>query len=114
QGKRRHNTLDDVYGSTWLTSGLGSVVVLEGEPGNATVGFKHLKQPAAVVGPLKVRHDHSAGVSTLVDAHSVLDALRVAGDRGCTVSELAQQVYHDDEDKTRKRVQRELGKLREQ
>jgi hypothetical protein len=25
---------DDVYGSTWLTSGLGSVIVLDGEAGD--------------------------------------------------------------------------------
>ncbi len=33
-------------GSTWLTSGLGSVIVLDGEPGDPTVELRHLKQPA--------------------------------------------------------------------
>lgn len=114
QGNRRHNTLDDVYGSTWLTSGLGSVVVLEGEPGAATVGFKHLKQPAALVGPLEVRHDHSAGVSTLVEAaRSVLDGLRAAGERGTTVQELAQQVYGETGTTAQRRISRELNRLSE-
>ena len=56
-GKRVH-TLDDVYGSTWLTSGLGSVFVLDGEPGDPTVELRHLKQPAEPIGPLTLRHDH--------------------------------------------------------
>ena len=39
---KRVHSLDDVYGSTWLTSGLGSVIVLDGEPGDPTVELRHL------------------------------------------------------------------------
>jgi hypothetical protein len=56
-----------VYGSTWLTSGLGSVIVLDGKPGDPTVELRHLKQPAEPVGPLTLRHDHTAGVTVLFD-----------------------------------------------
>jgi hypothetical protein len=31
-GAKRVHSLDDVYGSTWLTPGLGSVIVLDGVP----------------------------------------------------------------------------------
>ena len=31
--KAEHPTLDDLYGSTWLTSGAGSVLLLTGAPG---------------------------------------------------------------------------------
>jgi hypothetical protein len=51
-GSKRIHSLDDVYGSTWLTSGLGSVMVADGEPGDPTVELRHLKQPAEPIGPL--------------------------------------------------------------
>lgn len=58
--------IDDVYGSRWITAACGSVVMVWGKPGDSEVTIKHLKQPAAVVGPLTIRHDHAAGHSTLV------------------------------------------------
>ncbi|BAL87189.1 hypothetical protein AMIS_19690 [Actinoplanes missouriensis 431] len=60
------NNINGVYGSTWLTSGAGSVVMLWGEPGDPEVEFIHLKQPADVVGPFKVEHNNRTGVSTRV------------------------------------------------
>jgi len=62
---KRKPSLDGIYGSTWLTSGLGSIIGLSGEPGGSEVGLHHLKQPAEVVGPLAVTHDHAAGLSTV-------------------------------------------------
>jgi hypothetical protein len=44
-----HPTIDGVYGSTWITSGAGSVVLLNGKPGVAIVSFHHIKQPACEV-----------------------------------------------------------------
>jgi replicative DNA helicase len=34
QAGRKPRSLEDVYGSTWLTAGHGSVVLLRGEPGD--------------------------------------------------------------------------------
>ena len=68
---KRPQTLDDVFGSTWLTSGCGSVVLLWGKPGDAFVELRHLKQPAEEVGPLTVRHDHLRGSSAIVDALTI-------------------------------------------
>lgn len=64
------NTLADVYGSTWLTAGAGSVALLWGEPGDELVSLKHLKQPAEVVGPLTLMHDHASGTTTVLDVSS--------------------------------------------
>ena len=89
-GVKRVHSLDDVYGSTWLTSGLGSVIVLDGEPGDPTVELRHLKQPAEPVGPLTLRHDHSVGRTVLFDSRpDLLELLITAGARrqcrgGCT------------------------------
>lgn len=78
-GAKRHHTLDDIYGSTWLTSGLGSVVALAGEPGAAVQELRHLKQPASPV-ELTLRHDHVRGRSEIHDGESEpIDLLREAG-----------------------------------
>ena len=53
-GSKRVNSLDDIYGSGWLTKGTGSVVSLWGDAGDRVVELLHLKQPADTVGPLTV------------------------------------------------------------
>ncbi|MEU7677924.1 AAA family ATPase [Micromonospora taraxaci] len=57
------NNLNGVYGSTWLTSGAGSVVMLWGEAGDPVIELLHLKQPMNEVGPLKVLHNRETGLS---------------------------------------------------
>ncbi|MDM4721137.1 AAA family ATPase [Micromonospora sp. WMMA1363] len=59
------NNINGIYGSTWLTSGAGSVVLLWGEPGDPVVDFVHLKQPMTEVGPLKVIHNRETGLSAV-------------------------------------------------
>jgi replicative DNA helicase len=59
--------LADVYGSRWLTAGMGSVLLLWGEPGDLVIELRHLKQPAEEVGPLSIRHDHDRGMTTLLE-----------------------------------------------
>ncbi|MDI3331750.1 MAG: AAA family ATPase [Micrococcus sp.] len=54
--------IDAVYGSTWLTAGVGSVIHLDGAPGDAVVKLRHLKQPADTVGPFDVIHDPDTGL----------------------------------------------------
>lgn len=73
------NSLGDVYGSTWLTSGAGSVIVLNGDPGDALVELRHLKQPAAEVGPFKVLHDSTTGHSSVFHATDLLAMARAKG-----------------------------------
>lgn len=109
-GEQRHHALDDVYGSTWLTSGLGSVLALDGEPGDATVVLRHLKPPADPVGPLTLRHDHDTGVTTTMDGpRSTWTTLRGLGiDQGITVEQLAQWVYGRSTTAHQQRVRREL------
>ena len=77
--KAERPTIDEVYGSTWLTSGCGSVVLLSGAPGDPVVGLHHVKQPAAEVGPLKVIHDHDAGRSTVWHAADLVEVARIRG-----------------------------------
>lgn len=83
------NTLDDIYGSTWLTAGAGSVALLWGEAGDPVVKWRHLKQPEVEVGPFDVVHDHERGVSEVEQRVDLVDAVRRSGIRGLTVLEYA-------------------------
>lgn len=81
-------TLDRVYGSTWLTSGAGSVLFITGEAGDPAVTIHHLKTPTGEIGPLDVLHDHTRGTTRVEDTLDPLTLLRAAGD-GLTVKDLA-------------------------
>lgn len=72
--------LGDVYGSTWITSGAGSVIVLNGDPGDAVVELRHLKQPADEIGPWKVLHDSTTGLSSVFHATDLVALARANGD----------------------------------
>jgi replicative DNA helicase len=62
---KKPSKIDDVYGSTWLTAGAGSVLILWGEPGDPVVELIHLKQPMETVGPMMVLHDPKTGRSEI-------------------------------------------------
>jgi AAA domain len=75
---RKPKSLDDVYGSTWLSAGHGSVVLLWGNPGDPIVELSHLKQPQEEVGPLRVLIDHELGEVEVHDGGDPLAILRAA------------------------------------
>ena len=86
--------VDDVYGSTWLTSGTGSVILLSGAPGDPVVGLHHVKQPASEIGPYQVMHDHEAGRSTIWHA---ADLVALASSKGSlTAAEAAEALFDSD------------------
>ncbi len=109
--KRDRLTLDDVYGSTWITSGAGSVVVLSGEAGDPVVSLHHVKQPLDEVGPLTILHDHDAGRTTI---HNPTDLAAVARARGGITALDAACVLHDTDKPTaaqREKARRKLDGL---
>lgn len=78
QGAAKPRTLDDVYGSTWITAGAGSVLLLWGEAGDAVVELSHLKQPVDSIGPLNLFHDHDRGLTTVQGAVDLLAVVRTS------------------------------------
>jgi replicative DNA helicase len=46
---------------------MGSVVLLDGNPGDPLVEFRHLKFPVSEVGPMKVSHDQASGLMTVAE-----------------------------------------------
>lgn len=72
QGGEKPKKLEDVYGNTWITAGLGSVILLWGAAGDPIVELMHLKQPADEVGPFKIAHDHHAGTTEVFHGFDLL------------------------------------------
>jgi replicative DNA helicase len=89
-----HPTIDGVYGSTWITSGAGSVVLLNGKPGDPIVAFHHIKQPASEVGTFKIIHDHDTGRSKTW--HSVDLVLLAKQPGGLTALAAAMAIFETD------------------
>lgn len=110
--KSEHPSIDDVYGSTWITSGAGSVLLLAGQPGDPVVKMHHLKQPAEEVGPLQVVHDHDTGRSSVWEQVDLL-VLASATPGGITAAQAAQAMF-DVEKETpaqRQKARRKLERL---
>jgi hypothetical protein len=103
--------LADVYGSAWITAGAGSVVLLWGNAGDPVVGFRHLKQPLAEVGPMQLKHDHVAGRTTVFHEADLFELLRV-NPRGLTAQAAATVIFGVDSptpaqvEKARRRLDR--------
>lgn len=89
-------SIDDIYGSTWLTSGCGSVIFLSGEPGDPIVGMKHIKQPADEVGPFRLNHDQRAGLMTVEHAYDIYEMVRASGADGLTAKDAAKGMFETD------------------
>lgn len=102
--------VSDVYGSVWLTSGCGSIILLRGEPGDPIVSFRHIKQPAEEVGPFQLLHDQGAGVLTVEFSVDVLDLVKAAGADGLTAKEAAIALF-DKPDPGRANIERARRKL---
>lgn len=113
QGGEKPKSLEDVYGSTWLTAGAGSVLLLWGKAGDPIVELHHLKQPAADVGPLTLTHDHAAGTTTIARGWDALEWLRHRGPMGGTAKDAAIQLYEKSTptDNERRKAQRRLDAL---
>jgi replicative DNA helicase len=110
--------LDDVYGSTWLTSGMGSVILLDGNPGDPIVEFRHLKFPVSEVGPMRVSIDHPSGLMTVESEVDLVARARAEG--SITAQHAAELLYgradRSSVEKGRRRLEKDVvaGKLKKQ
>ncbi|WP_328845468.1 AAA family ATPase [Streptomyces sp. NBC_00258] len=105
------NTISDVYGSTWLTSGTGSVISLYGDPGDPIVSFRHLKQPMNEVGPFQLIHDHPSGTTSVMHTVDLVELVRASGPEGLTALAAAEALFETkkpsraDKEKARRRLE---------
>jgi replicative DNA helicase len=109
QGGGKPRTLDDVYGSGWITSGAGSVLLLWGDAGDAIIAVDHLKPPMLPVGPLKVVLDHDAGTLSVVERPDPLALLRSVDT--LTAADAARMLYASTERNDVERARRQLERL---
>jgi replicative DNA helicase len=112
---KKPTTLDDVYGSTFLTAGLGSVVLLWGKPGDPIVELRHLKQPAEEVGPFTVTIDHDTGQLAVTEATNLRDLLATTPE-GLTAQTAATNLAGTSEPSPAdvEKARRKLNKLEEE
>lgn len=109
---RPSSPVDAIYGSTWLTSGAGSIVLLSGEPGDPIVGFRHVKQPGDEVGPWRLLHDATAGVLSVEHSVDLVALVKAGGPDGLTAKGAAQAITEKpnptraDVEKARRRLER--------
>lgn len=103
--------LNAVYGSTWLTAGLGSVFTISGEAGDQSVTLTHVKQPAEVVGPITVQHNRKTGLSVHTGALPDLMDCLDDNPNGLTVTDLAIRTKGDDSSSAKQAVSRRLKQL---
>lgn len=108
---RKPNTIDDVYGSTWFTAGMGSVLCLWGKPGDAVVELYHLKQPAEQIEPMTILHDHRTGHSTVEHGIDLLAVVRTS--TGLNAEGAARAIFRaDDPDRNQvEKARRQLDRL---
>jgi replicative DNA helicase len=110
EGNKKPNSLSDVYGSTWIPSGAGSVIILWGEAGDPVVDFLHVKQVRNDVGPLSIVHDHHAGRSEIDRGDISKDVVHMASRTpgGLTALMVAKQLYGKTERNDVERARRKL------
>ncbi len=111
--ERKRRTVDDVYGSTWLTAGMGSVLLLEGAPGDPVVRATHVKQPAETCGPWDLEHDHVAGRTTTVGAVDLAELVTSRPD-GITTAQAAEAIFGKADRNTKQKAARQLRRLKEE
>lgn len=90
------NKLSDLYGSAFITAGTGSVILLWGEAGDTSVDFKHLKQPASMVGPMRITHDHETGISSLPGEDQIERVWCLPGEL-LAIGEIAKRFFNTDD-----------------
>ncbi len=92
-GQDSGSGISEIFGSTWLTSGAGSVVMLVGEPGDLVVRFHHRKPPADEVGPWHLHYDPDGGEMKVAESIDLWKLVNNAGPDGVTAKGAAEVMY---------------------
>lgn len=87
----------DIYGSTWITNGTGSILLLAGEPGDPDVRCRHVRQPMNELGPWRLVHDQASG-SVTIEHQPDLVELAARDPNGLTARDAAAAIFIDDDD----------------
>lgn len=86
-------SIGEVYGSTWLSAGAGSIINLTGDPGDPVIDFRHVKQALNEVGPFRLLVEHDAGRMTIDHQVDLLALAAAAGPNGLTADGAAMNLF---------------------
>lgn len=105
-------TLADMYGSTWIGAGAGTVLLAWVDaPGQAVVEVSTLKPAREPVGPLSVMHDLDTGALTVMDAPNVETVLQ-ATSSALSITEIADALGKSSTTESdREQIRRSLRRL---
>jgi replicative DNA helicase len=101
-------SIEDIYGSTWLTAGCGSVVLLTGEPGDPIIKMRHVKTPAEEVGPWTLIADEQTGAFSV---DNQVDLMRLAARNGGITARNAAALLFETEKPTGGQVEKARRRL---
>lgn len=116
-GGKEPTSVDEMYGSTWIAAGAGSILSIWGQAGDLVVSMRHLKQPAAEIGPYQLVHNHDAGLTDIYHQVDLVELTRRQRSFGLSVKLAAATIFakgENDPEPTRneiKKAQRRLDKL---
>jgi hypothetical protein len=86
-------TVADIYGSTWITNGTGSIILVSGDPGDPIVGFRHVRQPVKEVGPYQLLHDQDSGALSIHHSVDLVELARLRAPEGLDARTAAGAVF---------------------
>jgi replicative DNA helicase len=103
--------LDDVYGSTWIPAGAGSVIALNGTPRQGIIKLNQLKMPSEQVGPFDIDIDYPTGTLTTIGRRDLVKWIRHQG--SATTIEAARYMTGKDNPTAaeKKSISRKLARL---
>jgi hypothetical protein len=105
------DSIDDIYGSRWLTAGAGSLVVLSGEPGDPIIRFKHVRPPAAEVGPLRLLSVQETGEISIYSSVDLIQLARAAAESGGLTAKAVACALFETDTPTRAEIEKARRRL---
>jgi replicative DNA helicase len=105
------DSVDDIYGSRWLTAGAGSLILLSGEPGDPIIKFKHVRAPAAEVGPFQLLSVQDTGEVSIYSSADLIQLAEAAAESGGLTAKNAAVAMFEKDKPTRAEIEKARRKL---
>ena len=105
------DSVDDIYGSRWLTAGAGSLILLCGEPGDPIIKFKHVRSPAAEVGPFQLLSVQETGEISIYSSVDLIELAKAASESGGLTAKTAARALFEKDEPTRAEIEKARRRL---
>ena len=105
------DSVDDIYGSRWLTAGAGSLILLRGEPGDPIIKFKHVRSPAAEVGPFQLLSVQETGEISIYSSVDLIELAKSASELGGLTAKATACALFEKDKPTRAEIEKARRRL---